>query len=57
MFSIVDASRVQADFPHLGLVRCVYCVKLLVEKRGKCVYFEVRGQRVEKRVEIFNLLF
>lgn len=56
MFSIVVVSRVQAGFPHLGLVRCICCVKLLVEKRGKRVYFEVRGQRVQKRVEIFNLL-
>lgn len=27
--------------------------RLLVEKSGKCVYVEVRGQGVEDRVEVF----
>lgn len=53
MFSIVVVSRAQTDFqctrsfPHLGLVRHVYCDKFLLEKRRKPVYVEVRGQGVE----------
>jgi len=47
IFTVVVASRVQTDFqcspsfPHLDLVRCVYCDKLLVEKIGKHIYVEV----------------